>query len=367
MSEHPPAEADAATRHTGRAAPSPRARVRRAANVVLGLGLAVGLLGWGLPRFAKTSWSAVWQVVTQVPITHAIGYQVLMVLGLYCYTFTLTGAMPGISHPRALILNVCGSSVSNLLPGGGAVGLAATYSICRSWGFDARRVSTMAIVTGVWNVMARIALPVVAIVALYVGNTGLPRVLTDAALAGSLSGAAILAAFVAVLWSDRAAETIGRVLDKALGPLLRRFRRTRGTSVRTLALDLRARINDLVRSHFLSLTLGLAGFLGVYYLLFVLIARDTGVDLPLGKLFAAYAIGRLINGVGITPGGLGVTEITTAGVLVGWGALPASATATVVLFTVFTQLMEVPLGGVGWVLWSITPKSPVAEEVPDPA
>ena len=53
-----------------------------------------------------------------------------------------------------------GSSVGNLLPGGGAAGLAATYTICRSWGFSRRDISTSAIVTGVWNVLARVALPV---------------------------------------------------------------------------------------------------------------------------------------------------------------------------------------------------------------
>ena len=61
-----------------------------------------------------------------------------MLLGLWCYTFTFTGSLRGLSHSKALIVNLCGSSVSNLLPGGGAVGLAATYAICRSWGFSRR-------------------------------------------------------------------------------------------------------------------------------------------------------------------------------------------------------------------------------------
>lgn len=332
-------------------------RVRQTISIVVGLGLAIGLLVWGLPFFAKTSWTDVWHVVQHIPLSHAVGYQALMVVGLYCYTFTITGGMPGLSHPRALILNVCGSSVGNLLPGGGAAGLAATYTICRSWGFDARRVSTMAIVTGVWNVLSRIALPVIAIFALYVGNTGLPGVLTDLAFAGLASGLALLGVFVAVLASEQAATVIGRILDRLLGPILKRVKRTRSTSIAALVRELREQVNDNVRAHWFSLTAGLVGFFGVYYLLFVLIARDTGVSLPLGKLFAAYAIGRLLTAVGITPGGIGVTEATTATVLVGWGAMPASATATVLLFTVFTHLMEVPLGGLGWLAWTIMPKA----------
>lgn len=64
----------------------------------------------------------------------------------------------------------------------------------------------------------------------------------------------------------------------------------------------------------------------------------------------------------VTPEGLGFTETGTAAVLVGWGADPAQATAGVVLFSIFTQPMEVPLGALGWVAWSLSPKlQPVAE------
>ncbi len=72
------------------------------------------------------------------------------------------------------------------------------------------------------------------------------------------------------------------------------------------------------------------------------------MTLPLDLLFAAYAIGRLLTAVGITPGGVGVTETATTVVLVGWGADAGAATGAVVLFSIFTHLMEVPLGGLGW-------------------
>ena len=132
------------------------------------------MLIWGLPYFAKTSWADIWTVIRTIPLSHALAFQALMLLGLWSYTFTFTGSLHGLSHGKALIVNLCGSSVSNLLPGGGAVGLAATYAICRSWGFSRRATSTSVIVTGVWNVMARIALPVVAIGALWFGGVTLP-------------------------------------------------------------------------------------------------------------------------------------------------------------------------------------------------
>lgn len=329
-----------------------RASGRQIIQFVIGIGLAIALIGWGLPWFAKTSWGEIWNSMRVVPWWHVAGFQLLMLLGLYCYTFTLTGALPGLSHRRALILNLCGSSVSNLLPAGGAVGLAATYAMCRSWGFNNRNTSTMAIVTGIWNVLTRIALPVIAIAALWWGNSNLPQALRDAAVGGMVTGAIVIGLLVAVIASERQAQRVGRFVDRALGPLLRRRKKQSSMRVDQLVTDLRSRITDVVRTGWLPMTLGMAGFFGLYYLLFVVIMRDVGVGLPLGMLFAAFAIGRLLTAVGITPGGLGVTESATVVALVGWGAPPAEATAGVVLFSVITHVMEVPLGGIGWLAWT---------------
>lgn len=327
---------------------------RRRAQVVLGLALAAALLIWGLPFFAKTTWRDVFSVLGGIPLGTVVVLQCLMLLGLWMYTFTLTGSLPGLRHTRALILNVCGSSVGNLLPGGGAAGLAATYTICRSWGFSRRDISTSAIVTGVWNVLARVALPVVGILALYIGSSDLPQAAQDAAVAGSLSGLALLAAFVAVLASERAAHTIGRTLDRVLRPFFRRSPRRQRMAVDALVTDLRGRIIGVVRTGWHVMTYGMVGFFSIYFVLFWFSMNAVGVHMRFGTMFAAYAIGRLLTAVGVTPGGLGVTETGTAAVLVGWGAHPAQATAGVVLFSIFTHLMEIPLGALGWLAWTMS-------------
>lgn len=344
----------------GGKAPRTRSTTNQLLQIAIGLALAAFLLIWGLPHFAKTTWGDIWTVVRTVPWTAVFLYQGLMLAGLWCYTFTFTGALRGLSHGRALVVNLCGSSVSNLLPGGGAVGLAATFAILRSWGFTRRAVSTAAIVTGVWNVLARIALPVVAIFTLWYGNTDLPQSLADAAVAGLVTGVAILGAFVTMLASERGAIWVGRGLDRLLRPIRRR--RPATLSVEELAGDLRNRTNDVVAHGWLQMTLGMVGFFGFFYVLFVVIMRGTGVPLPLGILFAAFAIGRILTAVGVTPGGLGVTETATAAALVAWGAPPAAATAGVVLFSVFTHLMEVPLGGIGWLMWAASSKVPPPPE-----
>ena len=74
-----------------------------------------------------------------------------------------------------------------------------------------------------------------------------------------------------------------------------------------------------------------------------------------GVGFAGYAVGRLASAVGVTPGGIGLTEVATTGALVAWGADPAAASAGAVLFAVVTNLMEVPIGGLAWLWLAVDP------------
>ena len=146
------------------------------------------------------------------------------------------------------------------------------------------------------------------------------------------------------------------MLDAVLRPLWRRSWAGREISIDDLVRDLRARITDVVRHGWVSMTFGLVGFFGVYYVLFWFCLHAVGVHVSFGQIFAAYAVGRLLTAVGITPGGVGVTESGTAAVLVAWGAEPAGALAGVVLFSVYTHLMEIPLGAIGWVAWGLSRK-----------
>ena len=331
-----------------------RSIVWRLAQFVVGVGLAVFLLWWGLPKVAHTTWTDVWHLLSQLQLGTVVGLTVLMISGLWLVTFLYTGSLKGLGHVQAMIVNACGSSIGNLLPGGGAAGVVVTYKQLRSWGFLRRDISTMVIVTGVWNVLARVVLPVVGIVAIIIGIGHLNPLVAQAAILGALIGVSVVVAFWGALASESFAHKLGRWLMKISGPLRRR--RKKDVDLEFAITDLRRRIIDIVRYGWLEMTYGLVGFFGVYYILFWFCLNSMGVQMPFAYMFGAYTVGRLLTAVGITPGGLGVTEAGTAAVLVGWGADPAQATAGVVLFSLFTHFFEVPLGLVGWVIWWFTPK-----------
>lgn len=331
---------------------TPGGIARQAVQVVASLALAVTLLGWGLPYLTGTSWATILGIITRIGWATFLQLLALMFLGLYCYTFTLTGSLPGLRHNQALMANLAGSGVSNTLPAGGAVGAALTYAMFRSWRFSHRRISTSIIVTAVWNMLARVLLPVIAALLLLPQAGQVPTAMVRGALVGAAGGAVLAGALLAILASRGAARRVGHAVDVVFGPLLRRLRRGRPAhDAQELALDLRDKIIDLVRSRWVPLTFGLAGFMGVYFVLFHNCLEAVGVHLTWTQAFAAYAVGRLLTTVAVTPGGIGVAEAGAAAVLLALGVPGEGTAAAVTLFALFSYLLEIPFGALAGVLW----------------
>lgn len=329
----------------------PRPTVTSVLRLLLSLGAAVALLGWVLPRVTDTTWGDMVAVLRTVPGSALAACVVLAMVFLTSYAFTMRASLPGLTIPRALVVTTAGSAVSKLFPGGGAVGLAATFFICRSWGFSTRAVTTSAIVTGVWNTLTRVALPVLAIGFLTITRPHLPAVLRQAAWGAGVSGAFIIALFVGIIVSARVADSVGSAVDRLGGWVLPRSHRP-GRAQAAMS-DTRAQIVERVREAWHWLTLGMVGFFAAQLAIFLIALHVTGIELALTAAFAAFAIGRLLTGVGITPGGIGITETGTAAALAALGADPALAAAAVVLVSIFTNLIEIPFGVLAWGLWSL--------------
>jgi len=75
--------------------------------------------------------------------------------GLVVYAGVLTAVLPGLRRTQAVVLNTATSAVSNVVPFGGAVGVGATYGMCRSWGFSVPAITLGILVSGVWNVLGQ--------------------------------------------------------------------------------------------------------------------------------------------------------------------------------------------------------------------
>jgi uncharacterized membrane protein YbhN (UPF0104 family) len=323
----------------------------RVTRDVISIALAVVLLAWGLPKVAGVGWTEIAEPLRGLNPGALLLLAALQLSALLAFTFTITGALPGISHIRALTVNLAGSLVANTLPFGGALAIGATYAMCRSWGFSRSGIGISIVLGGVFATAGKVLLPMVGLAALLLQGGHISPALRDAAFFGVLTLVAVLVLFVTVMVSSRAAHAVGGFLQRVAEAALRLIRKPRALGWETAIARLRDQTRDVVRTGWLSMTLGTIGYFAIYFVLFWLCLHICGLVIGVGTLLAAFALGRLLTSVAVTPGGLGVVEAGSVALLVAMGADPAQAAGGILLFTIFTHILEIPFGVLAWLFW----------------
>jgi uncharacterized protein (TIRG00374 family) len=323
----------------------------RVVRDVVSIGLAVVLLVWGLPRVAGVGWTEILEPLGRVHPGALALLALLQLSALLAFTFTITGALPGISHWRALTVNLAGSLVANTLPFGGALAIGATYAICRSWGFSRAAIGISIVLGGVFSTAGKVLLPMVGLAALILQGGHISPALRDAALFGVLTLVGVLVLFVTVMVSSRAAHAVGGFIQRVAQALLRLIRRQKELGWEAAIARLRDQTRDVMRTGWLSMTLGTLGYFVIYFVLFWVCLHFCGLVTGVGTMLAAFALGRLLTSVAVTPGGIGVVEAGSVALLVAMGADPAQAAGGILLFTIFTHILEIPFGVLAWLVW----------------
>jgi uncharacterized membrane protein YbhN (UPF0104 family) len=325
--------------------------LRRVLLGAFSLGLAAALIALGLPALAGVDWGGILAALGSLTSSALVVLGLIWITSLYAYTFVLTASLPGLTHAQALTLNGVGSAVSNVLPFGGALGVAVTYTVARSWGHRAHAVAVSALTTGIWNVLSRLLLPTLGLAALLIGGSLPDERFTTAVVVALLGCAAILVLLVLVLVRETAADVLGRAADIACRALPARWRPTPGATSTALRA-LRSGTVDRLRRSWRQLTLGMIGHLGMQGVLFAACLVVTGGYPGWAKTVAAFALSRVLTTVVVTPGGVGISETGTLALLLALGAPPAPAAAAVLLFALFTFTAEIPVGALAWAVWA---------------
>lgn len=336
-------------------------RGQRVLRAGVSVAVALALLLYGLPQLTGAGWTDISAVLARLTGVQVAVLTLVWVLGLLGYTWVLTGGLPGLTHGQALTLNVTSSAVSNLVPFGGALGVAVSFGMVRSWGFGTAAFALSTLVTGIWNVMAKLALPVLALFVLLAFGEVTDGRLAVAAGVAVLALGVVVTALVGALSSERVAVVVGRAADRvAAGArhLAGRFRQRApgrsGRSVQAEVLQLRQRTVGLVRERWHHLTFGMVAFLGAQAVLQWLCLRMLGSGLGPVQVFAGFAFGRLLTSVVVTPGGVGISETGAAALLVnGFGGDPAVTASGVLLFSGYAYFLEIWVGGAGYAAWAL--------------
>ena len=328
--------------------------IQRTARVAVAVAVAVAVFGFALPRFASAS--EVWHALGHVGWDGAALLAVVAGWNLVTYWLVWMAAVPGLDLWRAALVSQAPTAVANTVPGGSYAAVALTYSMLRSWGQHQSAATLAMVVTGVWNNFAKLAMPILALAALAVGDdVDAPRVVAAGVGLGGLVAA--VAVFAAALRTDAAATRAARVAAGAATPVLRLAGRPAPTGWAVAVRRFRARSASLraARWHLLT-TATLVGHLSLFLVLLAAL-RTAGVpaaDVDAAEALAVFAFARLATAVTFSPGGLGVIELALTTGMVAAGGDKAPVVAAVLVFRALTYLLQIPLGALAYVLWRRT-------------
>ena len=322
---------------------SPRTR-----NLLFGaLGLAVVVVTFAvvLPRIA--SYQDVWKAVRTLDTTWLIALGVAVVANVVTYAPPWMLALPGLRFRQALPFTQASTAFTYIAPGGGLVGMAGSYGLLRAWGFPPNDVARAVTVTGIWNQLANLLLPVVAVMLLGIEGDDRSAFLTTVALVGAAVFTVAVGLLAIVLWTDGFARAVGDLAGRVVSRLLAVVRRGPVTGWPDAFARFRRETVDLIRHRWHWLTLAaIAGNLTVFAVLLVSL-RAVGVEsneVTAIEAFAGWSLARALQLIPLTPGGVGPVELGLTAILVGFGGANAEVVAAVLLYRIFTIVPTLLLG-----------------------
>ena len=339
---------------TDRADAGPRRRRvswRRLVAVGVGIAIVVATFAFILPRIAdyRDVWAAV-QTLSWADVGLLAG---ATLLNLVTFAPPWMAALPGLRFVQAFVVTQASTASTYVAPGGVAVGMALSFAMLRAWGFAGSAVGLAVAVTSVWNQIAMLVFPTVALVLLTLTGDA-DAALETIAYLGLAILVIVVAAFAAGLSTPKLARWIGDLTARIASRGLRLVRRGPMNWDGESFVRFRDATNRLLKSrwHVLTVTT-VAGHLTVFLVLLVSL-RALGVsaeDVSLVEAFAAWSLVRLLGSVPITPGGLGVVELGLTTALVGFGGDQADVVAAVLLYRALTVVPTLIIGLVAGATW----------------
>jgi putative heme transporter len=337
----------------GEVPPGPRRKVTK--RHLLGGGVAiavvVGTFAFVLPRIAD--YRDVWDVVSELSWEDGALLAGATLLNLATFAPPWMAALPGLHFRQAFVVTQASTASTYVAPAGVAVGMALSFAMLRAWGFSGPAVGLAVAVTGVWNQLAMLAFPIIALALLALSGDAHTALDTIAAI-GLIIFVVVVAAFAAGLSAPRLARRIGDLAARIASRGLRLVRKAPVTWNGESFVRFRNRTNHLLRHRWHVLTLAtLAGQLTVFLVLLVSlrVLGVSGSEVSVVEAFAAWALVRLLGSIPITPGGLGVVELGLTTALVGFGGTQVEVVAAVLVYRVMTMVPTLVIGLLSGVTW----------------
>ncbi|SOC49589.1 conserved hypothetical protein [Blastococcus aggregatus] len=309
------------------------------------------IFGGILPRIAD--YGQAWDLVRALTWAETALVAVVGAVNLGSYALLWAAAVPGLGWWRALMVDQSSTAISNTVPAGFAFGVGTTAAMYHSFGFSPGVITRAVAVTGISNSLVKLAMPALALLGLLLVRDPHPG-LAVAAVLGSVLLLVAVAALTAVLTHRRAGAVLAGAAERVAGRIARRRGRSGPSGWVGRTDRFRTDSLELLRTRWVALA-GAAVFSHVALFLVLLTCLRTvdgqGADVHWVVVLAVFAVTRLVTIVPITPGALGVAELSYVAGLTAVGVGAAAAGGAVLLFRLLTWFLPVPLGLGAWLLW----------------
>jgi putative heme transporter len=323
-------------------------------RVLLGVGGAVVVVttfAYLLPTIAD--YRDVWDVVKGVSWQWTVALVAATAINLLTFAPPWLVLLPGLHFWPTLMMTQATTALANVMPAGAAVGIATSYGMLRRWGFAANAVARSVTLVSLWNQLVNLTYPIVALFLLTMAGAE-TAVLATAAFVGVAILGVVVGALVLVLYSNRMAAEIGDLAARGATGIKGRFHREPVTWNGSSFERFRIGAVDVLKRRWHLLTLAtLAGSLSVFVVLLLSLRalQVPAAEVTAVEAFAAWSLARILGSIPITPGGIGIVELSLSAALIGFGGNNAGVVAAVLVYRFLTIVPTLVLGTVAGAVW----------------
>ena len=313
----------------------------------LGVALAIVVFALVVPRIA--SYGSVAHRLGHISAGWTAALALAALLDILTAALPWLVLLPQLSFFNALGFTQASTALTLVLPGGAPLGMAISFGFLRRLRVSRGQAAFAVALTGIWSQTTIFVYPLVGALLVFASGDLSPSTAAIAA-ASAAAGALLVGLAVLALRSPRFALWLGDLAAGVAAWFALRLRRDPPSwSGETLVRFRQERV-VLLRRQWPALTAATLANQLTAFLVFEFSLRAVGISyasLSLSESFLAWAIGRVISSLPLTPGGIGVVELGLIGTLVGFGAPHAHVVAAVLLYRALIIVPTLIVGTAG--------------------
>lgn len=275
-------------------------------------------------------------------------------INIAIYPLTAIAAIRSLSYLHASLSRQAGFTLSNIIPGGGAVAVATQYAVLAKYGVPQARAAAAVSADAIFTYLFTLGAPSIAVTLLVLEGRSTGGFVTTAMI-GLTAVIISVILIVAVLRSESAARKIGSWAQKPLNAVLGKFKK-KSPDVTAILVQFHDQASELIKTRWKALTITNVSAQMAPMLVLWAALEGLGVthaELSLVELFAAFSVALVLTAFPITPGGLGTVDAALIALLIAFGVDSSTAVAADLLWRLGWFLPQLLVGALavakyGW-------------------